>query len=369
MAFQTFAVDLDREHHTLSMGLDVADGSSDLVFKNWRERMRREHPPGSLTATREAGQAQWSAALVSLDFANATVLPLVDTGRIDWKGWGRNTNSPEAEAPGELVYAQRSDAAVGLADHPIEVAGTRLESVRGRKADFKPRRNWSKTGRKRRDVLQPFCDQETAPPADLPASLAQVVELATLLATVGARADDAPPFLPSDLPEITLDKGVVVRGSDIAPPGATGGGYVFTRPVRSGWEAFGEDWWVQQGATVTELGGRLSATATGATRWSGRAIWSGDDMPRHTAVQGSLELGPSGPAQTLKATLAVPCDGEFKVTAVLREASDCPSWDGRIASATVRSRRHEATFTFDDVCDGCDVPGGACAERMPAPAP
>lgn len=354
VGYRRIAVTLDAEHHMLSMAADVADGSGALLFKNWRHRMRRERPPGSLTAFREPGEATWEATLTTLSFAEATVLPIVDEGRIRWPGWGRDANDPAAERKGSLLYAQRAGARVGLADHPIEVAGTRLEDARGRQGVFRPRRSWAKGGR-RRDRLDAGC---TGAPNALigdggsaAAALRQVSALSELLAEVGSASLTAPSTSVEDVASR------VVLGGDVAPEGAAGGGLVFVRPDKKGWELVGEDWWVRRDDTDIVLRGRLGLAADGTIRWAGHVSWGAGSGPLG-AVRGTLERD----GAVLTAHLAAECGRQLDVRAELRDASDCATWDGSLVSASIRSSRDRYEVAFDEVCDGCAGPGAWCVE-------
>ncbi len=259
VAFKGFSVALDDEKHTLSLAVDVNEDRGDLLFKNWREKMRRELPPGSLTAYREPGEARWDADVVALTFDDAQVLPLMDEGRIQWPGWGRDANAANAEAVGSVLYAP-----VGLADTPIELAGTRVEELRGRSGVFRPRRAWAKGGR-RRDRLEEDC-VDASPPvlpdeAAAAAVLRQLTELGGLLTALAEAAPRAEPMAHDDPTPLLVR---VVSGADIAPPGSTGGGLVYLRPADLGWESVGDDWWVRQGELDTVLRGRLLSTPRGA---------------------------------------------------------------------------------------------------------
>lgn len=45
LALRGFSVALDGEKHTLSLGVDVTGERGALLFKGWREKIRRERPP------------------------------------------------------------------------------------------------------------------------------------------------------------------------------------------------------------------------------------------------------------------------------------------------------------------------------------
>jgi hypothetical protein len=361
VAFKGFSVALDDEKHTLSLAVDVNEDRGDLLFKNWREKMRRELPPGSLTAYREPGEARWDADVVALTFDDAQVLPLMDEGRIQWPGWGRDANAANAEAVGSVLYALRADAPVGLADTPIELAGTRVEELRGRSGVFRPRRAWAKGGR-RRDRLEEDC-VDASPPvlpdeAAAAAVLRQLTELGGLLTALAEAAPRAEPMAHDDPTPLLVR---VVSGADIAPPGSTGGGLVYLRPADLGWESVGDDWWVRQGELDTVLRGRLLSTPGGRLRWDGRITWTEGARPLRD-VRGTVELSTKHGERTLAAELTIRCGRKLDVRVTLRDPGSCSTWDGGIGSARLKSTRDQHEVVFDGTCDGCVVAGAWCAE-------
>jgi hypothetical protein len=80
--------------------------SLDLFFKNWSKGMRCKRLPFSLFAYRDAGEAQFGAQVVLLQFKDADrVQKGVHDGSIDWPGGNREAMDDPAAIHSRRIYA------------------------------------------------------------------------------------------------------------------------------------------------------------------------------------------------------------------------------------------------------------------------
>ncbi|MBT3220503.1 MAG: hypothetical protein HN348_15560, partial [Proteobacteria bacterium] len=312
LALQGFDVTFDRELHMLQFGVDVAgDAATDLRFQNWRHKMKREVPPGSYTCYREEGEVDWKAAVVALDFDQASVVRMHHDDEIRWKGWGRDANSAEAEATGELSYAQRASYSVsndGTADaHPLEEAGYTLEDVGESRGAFDPLVRWLKKGRQAKK-LEHLCNADAGVDLDIEGEtmsrLQQVMRLGQLVEELGPAALAAKAVTPEEGDEVAAHADRIVLGRNIALEDRESGGLVFIRNANKGVELWGEDWWTRDGGGLTtQLDGKLVLSDDGETlAWEGTLLQDRDgEGPQLVAgMDGTLDIEQGKDGKTLK---------------------------------------------------------------------
>jgi len=361
LAFQSFKIDLDRELHMLQFGMHVSGNPEmDLRFKNWRKGMKNEAPPGSYTAYREEGGAKWEANVIALDFAKASLVPLSEDGQIKWRGWGRDANSDEAVIDGELKYAQRTNY------DPPEGSTFGTEDVGETRGAFDPILRALKKGRDRQR-LEPYCNDgskvDLAADGQLASRLQQVLLTAQLLDELGpaALSAEAVSFQP-DEGDDAAEEGAeapdsrIVLAKDIAIEGREFGGLVHIRDVKGGQEVWGEDWWTRDAAKLgTQLDGAITVNEEG-TLFDG-VVWQtqeGDAGALLPAFSGTI----THKGDKIVAKLLTPCGEDLAVSLTTRDAGECASLDGGLASGKVSSGKASFDLAFDDACDSCNRPEG-----------
>lgn len=361
LALRGFKVALDKEAHMLHVGLSVHSGGpgepahADLQFKNWREGMKQENPPASLTAYREAGSADWEADVVSLRFAEASVVPLNDEGRITWAGWGAGAATPLATRTNALLFALQAAPPTPMGDSALELAGITLMDVGTTRGAFDPILKLLKLGRMSGPLVA-YCDALAAPatastaPSDLLGRLTQVLGIARMLEDAVPKALAAKPLSDPDGGPAPTDARIVY-GRDT---GVNGSGVVYVRSASGGADLVGEDWAVDAAGSSTAVNGTAFATGDGAT-WDGGTIRFRGTLlqeERATGVTGTLAIT-GGSTPGLVADVAGPCGDTIKIEGALKRIPGCAKWDGAAGSATLTMDGLAHPVIFDDMCDGC----------------